>query len=338
MIEIFPSQEIVLVVGSWPIHWYGFLYVLSFGLALYLLPKLQKYRGLKLRFGDWLEVMAWAVGGVVVGGRLGFVLLYEPAFFLHNPIEIFGLSGGGMSSHGGFVGVAVTVFIASRVLSQRVPLPPHYSSVSPASGGAPRNFVRSEPPRCATRLQRIMINMLSTRVRTSSARAGESYNGTGSRKKTSSGRHLNREGWKMYLRVMDVVIVPVAIGLALGRVGNVINQELFGSIVVQVMAVAKNVFIAGGCYWYLRSRRSKGGQVVALFLILYGLLRFLIEFVRIQDYAEVWNLTRGQWYTVPIIVVGIVLWLYVHKTCSRRIGKGYFAILRARRNRKTEPI
>ena len=75
MIALFPSREIFLGIGTFEVRWYGVLYIAGFVLAWYLLPRLQKYRGLNLSKDDWMYLMAWAIGGVVIGGRLGYVLL-----------------------------------------------------------------------------------------------------------------------------------------------------------------------------------------------------------------------------------------------------------------------
>lgn len=246
MIEFFPSREIILVLGGWSIHWYGALYVASFGLAIWLLPQLQKWREITLSRQDWVELVSWVAVGVLVGGRLGYVLLYEPTIFLYEPGKVFAIWNGGMASHGGFVGVAIVVWFYVRyALPKALPL-------------------------------------------------GEE----------------NR--WRVYLRMLDVLVVPIALGLSLGRVGNVINQELFETSLVQFLAIAKNIFIAGICFWYLRSNRSLVGGTTAMFLVSYGLLRFIIEFIRVQDHSLVWGLSLGQIYTMPVIVIGVVLGIYVN--------------------------
>lgn len=66
------------------------------------------------------DLLTWMVVGVVLGGRLGFVLFYNPAYFLANPLEILQIWQGGMSFHGGFIGVIVATFIYTR--SRGIPL------------------------------------------------------------------------------------------------------------------------------------------------------------------------------------------------------------------------
>ncbi len=57
------------------------------------------------------DLMIWIVLGVILGGRLGFILFYQPAFYLQNPLEILKVWQGGMSFHGGFLGVSIAVLV-----------------------------------------------------------------------------------------------------------------------------------------------------------------------------------------------------------------------------------
>ncbi len=127
----------------------------------------------------------------------------------------------------------------------------------------------------------------------------------------------------------DIVVVPVAIGLALGRFGNFINQELYGTVTtlpwgmyfpgaeglrhpIQLYAVGKDLFIAAVCFWHLRITREnihRWGCTGAAFLIFYGVGRFLLEYIRDQQYplTEIAGitLTRGQLLCIPMILVGL---------------------------------
>ncbi|PIT98482.1 MAG: hypothetical protein COT71_00335 [Candidatus Andersenbacteria bacterium CG10_big_fil_rev_8_21_14_0_10_54_11] len=109
---LFPSREVAVAAGRLQLRWYGLAYAAAFLLAWRLLLKLG--RRLALPRGDWLTVATWAAAGTLLGGRLGFVLLYELDFFWHHPEQIFFLSGGGMSAHGGFLGVGIGLWLAAR--------------------------------------------------------------------------------------------------------------------------------------------------------------------------------------------------------------------------------
>lgn len=143
---------------------------------------------------------------------------------------------------------------------------------------------------------------------------------------------LRRRSWTEIWKIADIIVVPIAIGLALGRVGNFINQELYGIVTdlpwgitvpgeqglrhpTQLYAVAKDLLIAVVCFVHLfRTRdRMQPGQTFALFLLLYGVLRFLIEFLR-EQHGEVWelgglSLSQGQMLTLPVILIGFVMWI-----------------------------
>lgn len=252
MVSFFPSRQVFVELFGFSVHWYGIMYLLAFLIAWYFLPRLQKFRGLSLSEEEWSGILSWSIVGVIVGGRLGYALFYEPAFFLKNPLEIFAVWHGGMSSHGGFVGVTLALWYSLR--------------------------------------------------------------------------HRKDE----MLRIADIVVVPVAIGLALGRVGNYINQELYGRVTTmpwcmnipgvdgcrhpaQLYAVAKDLTIAGACFYVLSRVTAKPGRVTALFLMMYSALRFLIEYFREPDHSLISFLTRGQFYSLPIFIAGVALWVWVSK-------------------------
>jgi phosphatidylglycerol:prolipoprotein diacylglycerol transferase len=255
MLSFFPSREVAVQIAGFSVHWYGIMYLLAFIVCAIMLPRLQRYRNLRLTHDEWLSIMSWTVFGVIVGGRLGFVLLYEPAYFASHPLKIFAVWEGGMSFHGGLMGVVVVLVL-------------------------------------------------------SAFRRGVSIT-----------------------RIADVVVVPAAIGLALGRFGNFINLELYGTptdlpwgIMIpgveglrhptQLYAMGKDLLIALSCFLHLRYGNPKiPGRTFALFLILYGIGRFLMEFVRAQQYplvgiGNLW-LTRGQLLTIPVFLTGVLWWTWM---------------------------
>jgi len=94
--------------GGFEIRYYGIIYVLGFLLALFWLPKLAKkynLHGIDQKFVD--DFIFWAIIGDLIGARLFHVFLYEPAYYLKNPLEIVMLWHGGLSFHGGFLGVII---------------------------------------------------------------------------------------------------------------------------------------------------------------------------------------------------------------------------------------
>lgn len=257
MIELFPSRSVALSLFSFSIHWYGILYAVALIIGILLLPKLQRYRNLSLDEKQRSDLATYVFLGVLIGGRLGYVLLYDPLYYAHHPIDILKVWHGGMASHGGMTGVILAVLLFAR-------------------------------------------------------------------------RHS-----RSALAIGDVLVVPIAIGLALGRLGNFINGELYGTVSslpwamsfpgvsglrhpTQLYAVAKDLSIALLCMILLFATSSNNqrktvphGYVLSAFLIAYGILRIAVEYFRDQPFGFVHlgalSISRGQLYSLPVLLCGIGL-------------------------------
>lgn len=108
-------DPVAIHLGPLAVHWYGLMYLLGFGLFLWLgnlRVKSQPWSGWSAK--DLDDFLTWAVLGVVVGGRLGEVLFYQPGYYLQHPAEILMVWKGGMSFHGGFIGVLVAMALFAR--------------------------------------------------------------------------------------------------------------------------------------------------------------------------------------------------------------------------------
>lgn len=108
-------DPVALSLGPLAVRWYGLMYLLAF-VAFLLLGKrraqTQPWHGLTPQHID--DLLFYGVLGVVVGGRLGQVLFYEPGYYLDHPLEILAVWQGGMSFHGGFLGVLVAMGMFAR--------------------------------------------------------------------------------------------------------------------------------------------------------------------------------------------------------------------------------
>lgn len=256
MIQFLPSREVAMSIGTFSLHWYGLMYLSAFALALFLLPRLQKYRSLQLSSDTITSLVTWAIGGVIIGGRLGYVLFYEFTYFSSSPLDIFAVWNGGMSSHGGFIGVSIALWYAMK--KNKIPLLPF----------------------------------------------------------------------------LDIITVPIALGLAFGRLGNFINLELYGVITdlpwgieiprveglrhpTQIYAVIKNLSIAFLCFALLTNRYVKPGMTFGVFLVLYAIFRSFVEVFRVPSHAEVdlglMMITRGQLLSIPLLVIGLALLFYLRR-------------------------
>ncbi len=128
-----------------------------------------------------------------------------------------------------------------------------------------------------------------------------------------------------FLEIADIFVIPIALANALGRIGNFINAELYGKITsvawavlfpgvegprhpTQLYEALYNIiifFVLFSC----RNKFKKKGVIFGLFLILYAIFRFSVEFIK--DLPMYGPLTMGQWLTIPMIFFG--LWLIFRK-------------------------
>jgi phosphatidylglycerol:prolipoprotein diacylglycerol transferase len=112
----FPQIDpIIFQIGPLAIRWYGMMYLLGFGAAYLLITHLSRMRNLALSKEGVSDLLFYGVIGVVLGGRLGYVLFYNPGQYLSKPLEVFAVWQGGMSFHGGLLGVVLaSVFFCWR--------------------------------------------------------------------------------------------------------------------------------------------------------------------------------------------------------------------------------
>lgn len=254
---------------DWPVHWYGITYLVAIGLALLLL----RIRARREEYSCWtmdhtVDLVFYGALGVILGGRVGYVLFYNFSVFLSDPLVMFRIWDGGMSFHGGILGVALALW------------------------------------------------------------------------------WYGRSHGKTFFEMTDYVVPVIAPGLAAGRIGNFINGELWGKVTDwptgMQLPCAKFSNYCGGAttgwssprhpsqlyeffleglvlfviVWWFSSKPRPRMAVSGLFLLGYGLFRFLIEFVRLPDahigYTAGW-ITRGHMLTLPMILLGAYLLILAYK-------------------------
>jgi phosphatidylglycerol---prolipoprotein diacylglyceryl transferase len=110
-------DPVALSLGPVQVHWYGLTYLVAFGL-FYLLAarraRLPWYADAGWTRRDVEDLLFWGMVGVVLGGRLGYILFYKPGEYLANPLQVFAVWKGGMSFHGGMLGVIVAMALYAR--------------------------------------------------------------------------------------------------------------------------------------------------------------------------------------------------------------------------------
>jgi len=253
---IYPQIDpVALSLGPLQIHWYGLMYLFGF-VGAWLLGRLRAER-----YGWTVEqvedLLFYGAIGVIVGGRLGYTLFYDLPANLEHPLNVLKVWQGGMSFHGGLLGVLASFWLFAR--------------------------------------------------------------------KTG----------KSYFTISDFIAPMVPIGLLTGRIGNFINGELWGKVSDVPWAM---VFPTGGplarhpsmlyeaaleglvlflILWFYSAKPKPVGAVSGLFLLGYGVFRFMVEFVRTPDqqygYLALDWLTMGQILSLPMVVLGLFILVKSYK-------------------------
>ncbi len=113
IIELPNFDPVIFSIGFVAIRWYSLAYILGIVFAFLLLKNFNKKSKImsEKALDDWLM---WAVFGIIIGGRLGYVLFYNFGYYLENPLEILEVWRGGMSFHGGLIGSIVSMFLFAK--------------------------------------------------------------------------------------------------------------------------------------------------------------------------------------------------------------------------------
>ena len=143
-------DPILFSLGPLAIRWYGLMYVVAF-VAFLMLTKLRVKRGFggEMTVNDVDDLLLYGVLGVILGGRLGYILFYKAGFYLSHPMEIFKVWEGGMSFHGGFLGVLLAVaFFCWRRKKRWIEVMDLIAPTVPVGLAAGRmgNFINGELP------------------------------------------------------------------------------------------------------------------------------------------------------------------------------------------------
>lgn len=145
-------NPIALELGPVQIHWYGLMYVVAF--ALFIILGRVRIRMPHVAVQGWTkddldDMLFYGMLGVILGGRLGEVLFYQPLYYLAHPLEIFMIWRGGMSFHGGFLGVLIAMALWAR--KRRRNILDVYDFIAPLvplgyAAGRMGNFINAELP------------------------------------------------------------------------------------------------------------------------------------------------------------------------------------------------
>ena len=114
-------DPVAIRIGSFGIHWYGITYLVAFGLFVWLAAirtGREPYASAGWARRDAEDLLFWGVLGVIIGGRLGYVLFYKPGYYAQNVLEVFAVWKGGMSFHGGLLGAIAAMALFGRSRSR----------------------------------------------------------------------------------------------------------------------------------------------------------------------------------------------------------------------------
>ena len=249
-------DPVALEIFSFEIRWYSLAYIFGILLGWIVAKKLfiQNIE-VKNKFDDYLTYL---ILGVILGGRLGYIFIYNLSFYINNPLDIFKIWQGGMSFHGGLIGV----IFASIIFAKK-----------------------------------------------------------------------NNQNSFLY---MDIIALVAPIGIFFGRIANFINSELYGTTTnvpwavtfIQVdnlsrhpsqlyEALLEGLFLFVLLIYFRNKFLNKPGVISGLFLILYSIFRFIVEFYRAPDEQLGYiflNFTMGQVVSLIFILSGIILIYFKNET------------------------
>ncbi len=108
-------DPIALSLGPLVVRWYGIAYVLGFICAAFIIVRTARRWRVRMNADALLTIMLCVIVGVILGGRLGYVLFYTNGSYLTQPLEIFAFNHGGMSFHGGLIGALLAGIVAAKL-------------------------------------------------------------------------------------------------------------------------------------------------------------------------------------------------------------------------------
>ncbi|KYP96083.1 diacylglyceryl transferase [Sodalis-like endosymbiont of Proechinophthirus fluctus] len=278
---VFPQFDpVIFSLGLVSLHWYGLMYLVGFVFAMWLAVRRANRPG-----SGWCKVevenlLYAGFLGVFIGGRIGYVLFYNLPLFLDNPLYLFKVWDGGMSFHGGLIGVIVVMlWFSHRTRRHFFQVADFVAPTVPFGLGAGRlgNFINGE---------------LWGRVTTDTPWA---MLFPGSREENLALLPANPQ-WQALFECYGV----------LPRHPSQIYEMLLEGVVLFIIL---NLFI----------RKSRPiGSVSSLFLICYGVFRILVEFFREPDvqlglFSGI--ISMGQILSLPMILAGVIMMAWAYRRC-----------------------
>lgn len=105
----------IFSIGGISIKWYGIAYVASIIIGWKYVNLISQKNNFSVSKKNIDDLVIWLAIGIIIGGRIGYTLFYQPIFYINNPLKILEIWNGGMSFHGGLIGVIISLFIFSKL-------------------------------------------------------------------------------------------------------------------------------------------------------------------------------------------------------------------------------
>ena len=245
-------NPILLKIGCLEVRYYGLVYLFGFVLIYYILNKRRD--GLGLKKEEVESFLFYIILGVIIGARIFEIIVWNPSYYFSNPLQMFALWKGGMSLHGGIIGIVIAVYIFCK---------------------------------------RYRLN---------------------------------------FFKIADMIVIPAAFVLALGRIANFINGELVGTITsvswcfkfpgysgcrhpVQLYGACGRFLLFGYLLALKNIKKWKKGFLFWNFILFMGIGRFFCDFLR-ED-SRMFGLSIGQYLSlIMVIIAGYVLGKYHSKNLN----------------------
>jgi phosphatidylglycerol:prolipoprotein diacylglycerol transferase len=279
-------------------RWYGMAYVLAFICGFLLLRQLSKRGYCELPVAHVADFITWAaLFGVMLGGRLGYVFFYRPEM-LREPLSILRVWEGGMSSHGGMIGLFLfTLFYSRRHHLHWTNLGDNLVVVAPIGlfFGRCANFINGELYGRAANVAWAMQFPKELLEPENAAKADVAVDVC--------------QKIDPSLTSPDAIVAAVRHNSQVKETLRTILTPRHPSQLYEALCEGVLLFLI---LWFVRTKfRTRNGVLTGLFFIFYAIFRIIIENFREPDASLILGVTRGQFFSFFLIVIGIGFLIFV---------------------------
>lgn len=281
-------DPIAIHFGPFTVRWYGLMYLVAFSAAIlvgHLRRRLPYVAAQGWTTKDIDDILFYGIIGTIFGGRLGYVLLYRTSWYLAHPFDLFKIWEGGMSFHGGFLGVTLAMgFLAWQRKRRWMEVTDFIAPMVPTGLAAGRfgNFINGE---------------LWGRVTDSFLPWAMMFPGA-----------INDDAQWLATHPKQAVQWHCIDVFA--------QYHLLPRHPSQLYEIALEGIVLFFVLFFFSRKPKPLGAVSAIFLIGYGFVRFIVEFTREPDHflgLLAFGLSMGQWLSLPMLFTGVAMLLWTYR-------------------------